>query len=199
MFVGEAVSSTRRPIVATAVVCLALAACSTRNAENAAPVVSPIYNQSTGKLEQLVSDRDGDGRAETRAFMDGAVLRRIEIDRNGDGTADRWEFYLASQGAPGGAVESPVIEKAEEANGPDSRVTRREFYASGAVARVEDDTNHDGRVDKWEAYEKGSLARVDLDLVGHGKPSQRLFYGAGGAVTRVETDPEGDGTFVVVR
>ena len=174
-------------------------ACDARGTGQAAPLVAPVYNQDTGKLEQLVSDRDGDGRAETRAFMDGAVLKRIEIDRNGDGAVDRWEYYSGGRvTAPGAAVEAPVIERAEEANGPDSRVTRREFFAAGAVQRVEEDTNMDSRVDKWEFYEGGRLARIDLDLVGKGLPSQRLVYGADGAVVRVETDPDGDGRFVAV-
>src|SRR5690349_19687317 len=154
------------------------------------PLVSTVYNKETGKLEQLVSDRDGDGRAETRAFMDGAILKRIEIDRTGDGKPDRWEYYAGGQSAgPGVAVAPPVIERAEEANGPGDKVTRREFYVSGKVQRVEDDTNLDGRTDKWEWYEAGELARVELDLIGKGAPTQRLIYGRGGAVIRVETDP----------
>lgn len=173
-------------------------ACQTPRTEAAASRVSSVYNQDTGKLEQLVSDRDGDGRAETRAFMEGAVLKRIEIDRNGDGVADRWEFYTAGPTPFGRALGAPVIERAEEANGPDAKVTRREFFASGTVERVEDDTNLDGRTDKWEFYERGQLARVELDLIGKGAASQRLIYGAGGEVVRVETDPDGDGRFVVL-
>ena len=185
-------------IVVTAATSAAGSACQTRGTDPAASRVSPVYNQDTGKLEQLVSDRDGDGRAETRAFMEGAILRRIEIDRNGDGAVDRWEFYLGASAAPGAAIPPPVIERAEEANGPDAKVTRREFFARGTVERVEDDTNLDGRTDKWEFYEAGRLARVELDLVGKGAPSQRLIYGAGGEVVRVETDPDGDGRFVVL-
>lgn len=176
-----------------------IAACDARNSGRTAPQVAPVYNQDTGRLEQLVSDRDGDGRAETRAFMDGAVLERIEIDRNGDGAVDRWEYYGGGKvGVPGAALGAPVIERAEEANGPDARVTRREFFADGAVQRVEEDTNLDGRTDKWEFYEAGELARIELDLIGKGAPSQRLVYGPGGAVIRVETDPDGDGRFVLV-
>ncbi|HXT69808.1 MAG TPA: hypothetical protein VN700_08630 [Vicinamibacterales bacterium] len=187
----------------TAPALLALAALSTAACERrgpaATPLVSTVYNKDNGKLEQLLSDRDGDGRAETRAFMDGAVLKRIEIDRNGDGVVDRWETYASGRVAgPGATVEPPVIEHAEEANGSGKEITRRQFYAGGVVQRVEEDTNDDRRVDKWEYYEAGRLVRVDLDLVGKGFASQRLIYGAGGAVVRVETDPEGDGTFVAV-
>ena len=55
--------------------------------------ISPCLQPANGQLEQLLSDRDHDGRSETRAFMDGAVIKYIEIDRNGDGLPDRWEYY----------------------------------------------------------------------------------------------------------
>ena len=55
--------------------------------------VSPIYNPRSGRLEQIVSDRNGDGIVDTRAFMDGPTLQRIELDRNGDSRPDRWEYY----------------------------------------------------------------------------------------------------------
>jgi len=159
---------------------------------------TPIYNKETGRLEQLVSDKDGDGKLDTWAFMDGVRLKHIEIDRNGDGKVDRWEFYVAAPGAAvqGGAPTSlTLIDHVDEANGPDERVTRREFFANGIVRRVEEDTDADGRTDKWEQYENGVLARVELDLHGKGVPTQRLTYAANGSVTRVETDPDGDGVF----
>jgi hypothetical protein len=156
--------------------------------------VAPVYNKETGKLEQLVSDRDGDGKIETRAFMDGAIVKYIEIDRTKDGKPDRWEYYAA-----GDASTSPSkIDHAEEANGTDQKITRREFYANGVIHRVIDDVDLDGRPDKWESYESGTLTRVELDLVGKGYPSQRLVYDAAGNVTRIETDPDGDGVFVAV-
>lgn len=160
-------------------------------AEPSATLATPVYNEQTGRLEQIVSDRDGDGRVETRAFMDGTRLVRIEIDRDGDGAVDRWEFYIV-QGSP----EAAVIDRAEEAGGADGIITRRETYVGGALARVEEDTNLDGRPDKWETYERGRLINVDLDLAGKGRPTRRLVYGAGGTVERMESDADGDGQFL---
>ena len=149
--------------------------------------ITPVYNEQSGRLDQLLSDRNHDGKNETRAFMDGVVIKSVEIDRNGDSTPDRWEYYNA---APN------VIDHAEEANGPDARISRREFYADGVIRRVVDDTDFDGRPDKWEQYEGGALSEVELDLVGKGYASQRLVYAASGDVVRIETDPDGDGVFV---
>ena len=161
---------------------------------------TPVYNKNTGRLEQIVSDRNRDGRIETRAYMDGAQLQRIEIDRDGDGQPDRWEYYLP---APAGTNAAPSsqpaqIERAEEANDATRKVSRREFYANGAIVKVEEDTNADGRVDKWESYEGGVLRQVDLDLQGKGFPDRRLIYGTAGEMAQVQVDTAGTGTFVAL-
>ena len=105
---------------------------------------TPVYNDKSGQLEQIVSDSNGDGKVDTRAFMEGRRLLRIEVDRNSDGAADRFEFYgeappeRVDPTSPAGRAE---IERVEESNGPDQRITRREFYERGELARVEDDSN----------------------------------------------------------
>lgn len=152
----------------------------------------PEYNRETGKLERLIADRNGDGRPDTWAHMDGLETSHIEIDQNGDGTPDRTEFYTKNP-EPNAAIRS-VIERAEE-RGPGGAIVRREFYRMGVLDRVEEDTDGDGRMDKWEHYADGMLARLELDLTGRGFPSRRLIYGSGGDV-RVEVDPDGDGIFV---
>lgn len=158
---------------------------------------TPIYNAETGKLEQLVSDTNGDGKPDTRAYMDGAAFKRVEIDRNHDGRPDRWEYYDRVPADPGDSRSRLrlVLTRAEEANGGRDAVTRKEFYERGTIARVEEDSDDDGRVDKWERYEQGALTRMDLDLTGRGKADRRLVYGTGGQVDRVETDADGDGKF----
>lgn len=183
--------SVKQRLILTFGWCLVFAACD--GPRRGGPEVSPVYNQETGKLEKLVSDKNGDGKIDTWAFMDGAVLKYIEQDRNGDGQPDRWEYYEE------GTISRPGrILRADEANGSSRLVTRREQYEDGLIRRVIDDTDADSRPDKWETYDAGRLVRVDLDLVGKGYPSQRLTYGEGGVVTRVETDPDGDGIFAPV-
>jgi hypothetical protein len=153
--------------------------------------ISPVYNQQTGKLEQLLSDRDHDGIAETRAFMDGGVIKWIEIDRDHDGKPDRWEYYGPAQGATDPASPGAnVIDHAEEANGPTGRITRREYYVNGVIQRVIDDVDGDGRPDKWEIYDHGVLTQVDLDLEGKGVPTRSLHYDAQGNVTVMKVNRE---------
>jgi hypothetical protein len=159
---------------------------------------APVYDPTTGRLKELVSDRNKDGKPDMWAYMDGPQIERIEIDRNGDGRIDRWEHYGP---LPAGAAANaaPPLVRAEEANGLDDRITRREFYVRGAIDRVEEDADSDGRADKWEQYKAGALARVDLDLQGKGFADRRLIYGPGGAVDAIEDDSDGDGRFVPVK
>jgi hypothetical protein len=156
---------------------------------------TPVYNPENGRLEQLVSDIDGDGSVDTRGYLDGRRLTRIEIDRNGDRRPDRWEFYRDLN--TGGTVPTPQpeIERVEEADGPEHRITRREFYEHGQLLRVEDDSDLDGQADRWEYYESGLLTRIEMDLTGAGFPDRRLIYRRDGTIDRVEVNPEGDGVW----
>jgi hypothetical protein len=177
-------------------------ACSDRGRTPGVPGEStPVYNERTGRLEALESDTNQDGRVDARAHMDGVELKYIETDRDYDGRFDRWEYYVAAPGTPA-AARSPdgrsVLEHAEEAGGADDRITRWEFYVDGVLARVEEDTDADGRIDKWELFEAGVLKQMDVDLEHTGRPTRRLIYGPNGEVTRVEADPDGDGTFEAV-
>lgn len=169
------------------------AACSrpARPASSNEPPATPIYSKETGRLDQLISDRDRDGKIDTRAFMDGTAVQRIEIDRNADGKPDRWEHYHTAANAR--ARSEVEIERVDEANGSDERITRREFYERGTVVRVEEDIDDDGRIDKWEHYTNGQLVRVELDLKGAGFPDRRMTYRRDGSVDRVEVDLEGRG------
>lgn len=153
--------------------------------------MTPVYSETTGRLEAIESDSNGDGAIDTRAFMDGPVLRHIEIDRDHDGHFERREYYVADVTNPNA---EPVMERAEEIDA-DGLLLRVEHYAAGRLDRVEEDLNHDGLMDKWEVYEAGVLSRLDLDLSGRGRPERRLYYGPAGNVDRIEADPDGDGVF----
>jgi hypothetical protein len=162
--------------------------------------VVPTYDPQTGRLVSLEGDRNGNGTRDTRAFMDGARLQRIEIDRDEDGKPDRWEYYGA---VPAGALVvgsidgRAVIERAEE-SGAGGRIVRREAYVNGEIARVELDADADGRTDKWEFYQEGELYRMELDMLGKGFADRRLVYGPGGILRGVQVDPDGDGAFDTV-
>ena len=175
---------------------LVAASCQTAAPPAGAPATTPIYNKETGRLEQLVSDTNGDGKPDTRGYLDGTAFKHVEIDRNHDGLTDRWEYYEQVAPPAGSGARSQIrLTRADEVNGATPRVTRTEFYEAGQLARVEEDTDEDGRVDKWEAHAKGVLVHMDLDLTGRGRADRRFVYGAGGQVERIDVDPDGDGVF----
>jgi hypothetical protein len=178
--------------------CLACGRSST-GSPAAGTTLTPLYNQETGRLEQLTSDRNNDAKIDTWAYMNGGRLERVEIDRDADGNPDRIEFYETRPAGPGernSDLERAVITRAEESSGSGDQivVVRREFFEEGVLQRVEEDTNGDGVPNRWETYEGGSLTRMDLDPRGEGFVSRRLHYGRRG-IERIEDDPDGDGVF----
>jgi len=169
--------------------------------------IEPIYDQQTGRLKQLNYDSKNNGKFDTVSYMDGARVLRIEIDTDGDGKVDRWEFYGADQklvkvgfsrandgkadawsyAGPGGKIE-----RIEISTRRDGRVSRTEHYEKDLPVRAEEDTDGDGVIDKWETFESGRLTSVAFDTTHRGSPDRRLIYAADGTV-RFEVDPHGDG------
>jgi hypothetical protein len=191
----------RRPSRAALLVAAALASACTGSAAPKPPAdaakPTATYDQQNGKLSQLDFDRDGDGKIDTRAYMDGVLVKSIEIDRDGSGKPDRWEYYepVVNGVVPAGSPDGhSVITRAEESNRK-GKIDRREFYENGVIARIEEDTDGDGRPDKWEQYRGGLLVMVDLDLHHRGRPERRLVYRPDGTLDHLEADPDGDGNF----
>jgi hypothetical protein len=188
-------------LLALAAAAIAVTGCSASPApEVAGGRVSPTYRTDTGRLEKLAYDRNGDGREDAWAFMDGTRLLRAELDDNFDGRVDRKEFYSAgasNERAGGTAVVrgQGVLTRVELVSAATGASFREETYDKGVLARAEEDTDGDARTDKWERYENGTLTSVALDTGGRGIPDRRLVYTADGGTPRIETDPDGDGHF----
>lgn len=159
--------------------------------------ITPDYDTVTGLLARLSQDADGDGKMDTWAVMNGAVIVRIEVDEDANGTIDRWEYYTQP---PKGDVRpsSNAIQKIDRSTKRDGHVNRWEYFVDGQLNRVDEDTNGDGKLDKWETYINGILSVMAVDTVGRGTPDRRLVYNSDGSFARVETDPDGIGHFEVV-
>jgi hypothetical protein len=158
--------------------------------------IEPAYDPSTGRLQLLKFDSNGDGKVDTWSYMDGTKVIRIEIDSNHDAMLDRWEYYDA-----GGGIEkigtsrrqdgSPdswayyahdgSIVRIELSTRRDGKVDRTEYYQQGALVRAEEDTSGDGQIDKWETYDGKRLTSVAFDTIHRGYPDRRLVYGLDGA------------------
>jgi hypothetical protein len=172
--------------------------------------IEPVYDKTTGRLQLLKYDSDGDGKIDTVSYMDGALVVRIEIDKNEDGKVDRWEYYGPDQklekvgfsrandgkeDAWSYAGPDGAISRIEVSTHRDGKVNRFEHYDKDVLVRAEEDTDGDGMIDKWETYDGSRLASVAFDSNHRGTPDRRLIYGADGSA-RLEVDPAGDGRFV---
>jgi hypothetical protein len=189
---------------------LVAGACGQSNAEKR---LEPVYDKTTGRLQTLKYDSNGDGKFDTVSYMDGAAVLRIEIDKDEDGKVDRWEYYGADQKlekigtsrandgkedawsyvAPDGTTTR--VETSTRRNGKADRI---EYYDKNRLARAEEDTDGDGAIDKWETYDGERLASVAFDTKHRGAPDRRLIYGADGSA-RLEVDAAGDGHFAPVQ
>lgn len=172
-------------------------------------------------MATLATDVDGNGTPDATSYMDGARIARIELDLDENGHTERWDFYDA-----GGSLQkvglsrqndgvmdaqayydsSGALVRMEVSNERDGVFDRVEFYEGGRLARSAEDTNGDGRADKWDTYvvvpgspgesPEYSVVSTGIDETGSGRPERRFVFGAGGALVRIEVDPDGDGVFV---
>jgi hypothetical protein len=86
-----------------AVACLTLAACEAPHAGARLQLVEKGPYQALygpdGRLQRLVYDGNGDGRAEVvTLFAPTGKPLRAEIDTDGDGVVDRWEYFSSLTG-----------------------------------------------------------------------------------------------------
>jgi hypothetical protein len=154
-----------------------------------------------GHIIRLLHDENGDGRPESvTVFRPNGRPERVEIDTDGDGVVDRWE-YLGQSGLekigsstkkPGkpdlwvytdasGAVTRRDLD--EDGNGSVDRIER---YLGSRLVKVEVDGDGDGRIDRWQDWGSGRLAAEELDTDGDGRPDRRLRYTLAGNVAAIE-------------
>jgi hypothetical protein len=204
----------RQPRAAILVVCASgflAGTCSNLQNEREKLGISPRYDKTTGKLEQLTYDSDHNGKVDTWTDMAGARPVQSRIDRNEDGKIDRWEYYdeqgrlvkvgfsRKDDGKPDAWAygTSDTLERVEVSSlGDEKKIDRWEHYAGGALLAAEEDTNHDGFPDKWETYEHGAVRSAAFDEDADGKPDRRLTYVAGTLVS-IETAPDAAGRFTM--
>lgn len=210
---GAVTRSWRRiALVLSLVPVLAAGACSNPERDRLKATTVPTYDSATGKLKELTFDHNKNGRIDTWTQMDGARPVLTRMDRDEDGTVDRWEYYdqagkllkvgfsRANGGKPDAWAYSGTgteqIERIEISSTADENsIDRWERYAAGNVLiEADEDTNRDGRPDKWETYSRGVLSTVAFDETQDGRPDRRLTYQQG-AVTVIESDPDASGKY----
>ncbi len=179
--------------VITVVICSS--GCSDPNRERLKATTKATYDERTGRLKELTSDANGNGRIDTWTEMDGNRALRSRMDRNEDGRMDRWEYddgggQLVKVGfsrrddgkpdawaepSPDGRISRVLVSSV----GDEKKIDRWETYdpatpgagpdSAQSLVAVEEDSNGDGRADRWEKYSAGRLQTASFDENGDGR------------------------------
>jgi hypothetical protein len=196
---------------------LACTACSNPERERVEATTKATYDERTGRLKELTSDANGNGRIDTWTQMDGSRPVRSRADRNEDGRLDRWEYYDGTgrlvkvgwsrrdDGKPDawaepdadGRISRILVSK----TGDETKIDRWETYDPSTrpdgemtLLAAEHDTNGDGKPDQWEKYSGGQLQSAEFDENADGRPDRRLTYREGRLVS-IESAPDAAGRF----
>jgi hypothetical protein len=171
--------------------------------------VTAAYDPDTHLVSRLDYDDQMTGRIVARTYFSDGRPVRLEVDSDGNGSIDRWEYYgpdgslerLGTSSMSDGREDTWVTQsgysiRVEISTRRDGFIDRREFHEQGALIRVEQDTNFDRLVDEWQEFDNGKLRVLLVDTQRRrGRPDRRLVYGLDGSLTSFESDPDGDGQF----
>ncbi len=137
--------------LAALVVCCA-SACADPEKERIRATTKPSYDQQTGKLIELTSDHNKNGRIDTWVEMNGALPVLSKTDVNEDGTLDRWEYYSAN-----------VLARGEDDTNGDGVVDQWSTYESGVLKTTAFDDDRDGKADRRWTYKGPNPVLVETE------------------------------------
>ena len=176
------------------------------------PRVRRVVNDDTGELELQITDRDGDLRFDSWAYMDGGRFTRRERDTDGDGAIDSWDYFRAD-----GSLETmeedtdgdgkPDLRTVFDANEEmisetpmtgishtlDPRVQRGYYDGTRELELVIADRDVDGRVDTWTYMNGGRFAKRERDTDADGRVDTWDHFRSDGTLESMEEDADRDG------
>ena len=175
----------------------------------APPRVTAVYDPETHLVSRVDYDDEMSGRIAARAYFSNGRPVRLEVDPDGNGSIDRWEYYgadgsldrLGRSSRNDGREDTWVTQsgysmRVDISTRRDGFVDRREFHEQGVLIRTELDTNFDRLVDEWQEFDNGKLRVLLIDTQQRrGRPDRRLVYGLDGSLSGFASDPDGDGQF----
>ncbi len=140
-----------------------------------------------GLIRQEI-DLNGDGRGDVfnyyRERSEGPrALVRKEVDLNWDGRVDVQSYFTAS-----GEMEKESMDGDFDGN-----MDWVDHYQGGKRVLSEVDTDYDGRADLWKIYEGGKVKRKERDTDGNAQVDFWEYLDDSGAVVKTGRDIDGDG------
>ncbi len=163
-----------------------LVGCEAEPRSSSADGVRAEFDAATGRLYRAVYDQDKNGTVDTWMYMDGARVLRVESDANEDGLVERWEYYDEAQQLEHVSLSRSGVEA------PD----RWEKYSDRQLVEASEDDDGDGRPERWQRYRNGVIMTANLDEDRDGTPDRRLTYDQDGMLLTIESEPDGNGSFL---
>ena len=147
-----------------------------------------VESFENGKLAKAELDENGDGRVDLWNFHDasGALVRQ-EQDANHDGRVDTWVGLDPKSGKE--------LEVRKDANFDGNVDSVRKTDTAGVPQRLEEDRNGDGKPDRVVTFAGGRPARFEEDTNGDGKPDLEGELDANGQSMVEKRDADGDGRY----
>ena len=155
----------------------------TPDAARKRPEAEAIRGKPTPGETVTELDANGDGRTDVWEFRQKDVVGRKELDLNWDGRVDVTQFM-----DPQGAKVREVMDLDY-----DGKVDATYAYTDGKRTKGERDLDGDGRPDSWLYYENDTLVRKERDANHDGRVDYWEYW-EGGQVDRIGEDLDGDGT-----
>ena len=150
--------------------------------------VRAVLDERTGRVVELRIAPGGDVARTTRLHLDEGGGARVPRDLDGDGIADRWDYYNDVR-----RIGSGVADKVGFSLAGDGVVDAWAFHDEhGQIGRVEVSTRRDGVVDRWEYYRGGALVRVETDADRDSRVDSWSIY-RNGVLSTTTSDADGDG------
>lgn len=177
-------------LMTSTLLCVLVVACGPKTGSDdvaAEDVAGTLSERTTddGLLEQQI-DLNGDGTADVYNYYQGGdsrLLVRKEVDLNWDGRIDvRSWFDLSGQ-----------LEKEEMDGDFDSRVDWVDHYQGGKRVLSKVDTDYDGTFDLYKIFEGGKVRRKERDTNGDGNIDFWEYLDESGRVIKTGQDIDGDG------
>ncbi|MCP4501546.1 MAG: hypothetical protein GY822_16430 [Deltaproteobacteria bacterium] len=138
-------------------------------------------------FEKRDLDLNGDGKADAYQFLtkgkpEDVLVVRKEIDVNFDGNID----IIRTMDEKGNLIQERFDHDF------DGRIDVVNIFERGSLVRKEYDTNYDGTVDMWRFFDNAVIARKEADMNFDGKVDLWEYYEKG-QIDRVGIDRNADG------
>lgn len=145
--------------------------------------------QGTAPVEKL-----GSGALEPEKGPDGSIIRRFDLD--GDGQPNLWRVFVTEAGDSADRPRERPVRVDLDLNFDGKVDTRRFLDAAGEIEKEEVDLDYDGKVDAVATFQAGVKMKEEVFLTHRQTADVLRLYGDGKLLEK-RRDSDGNGVFDV--